>query len=630
MPMFIAKPVRTPVTIPMKWWAIMLVAVFTPMATACGGIEADSASAALSDEPAQTIVETPQPTAEPVQLPEASATPVVQPTSTVIPTSTPTPVIAESTATVMPTLIPTLSPIAIPTPPPAPLPTVTPIAVATPTLAHTAIATLSPTATPTPAPTSTPLPGPLVTLTMLPKASIVSYTPASAVTVKVGAQASLGVTLKNTGTIAWQYVVEAVVLDDQGIVIGQFNTALGTALQPGIQTAVTWNVQVLQSGGYWVQYSVWKDSAKGAGSMLTQAPAAFTKLLTGTPPVTPTPTPITSPTPIPTPTAIPSTPTSTPFPTATPTPTPSPTPTPPPPQAPAPVASIISYTPASLVTVTVGSQTSLGVTVKNTGTVAWQYVVEAVVLNDQGIVIGQFNTVLGTALQPGTQTVVTWSVGVLQSGDYWVQYSVWKASGGGETDLLDQKPVPSAKLITGQIPPTVTATPITSPTPIPTSTPIPPTPTPTPFPTVTPTPTPVPTATPLLLLPPSPMASIVSYTPASVAIVTLGLQASLGVTFQNTGKVAWQFVAEATVWNTEGIVVGQFNTALGTALQPGLQTTVTWSVGVLQAGDYWVQYSVRKTSGAGGANLLDQKPVPSVKLITGVAPTPTPTPTATP
>ena len=98
---------------------------------------------------------------------------------------------------------------------------------------------------------------------------------------------------------------------------------------------------------------------------------------------------------------------------------------------------------------------------------------------------------------------------------------------------------------------------------------------------------------------------------------------------QNTGAVAWQFVAVATVWNADGIVVGEFNTALGTALQPTKQATVNWSVGVLQAGDYWVQYSLWKISGGGESDLLDQKPVPSVKLITGVAPTPTPTPPAT-
>jgi hypothetical protein len=89
-------------------------------------------------------------------------------------------------------------------------------------------------------------------------------------------------------------------------------------------------------------------------------------------------------------------------------------------------------------------------------------------------------------------------------------------------------------------------------------------------------------------------------------------------------------VVETVVLDDQGIVIGQFNTALGTALQPGIQTAVTWNVQVLQAGRYWVQYSVRKTIGAEGANLLDQKPVPSVKLITGVDLTPTLTPTATP
>lgn len=488
--------------------------------------------------------------------------------------------------------------------------------------------------TPTSTTTPTPKPAPTVLLTNFPKVSIVSYTPASATTVLVGSQASFGVTLKNTGTIAWQYVVEAVVLDDQGIVTGLFNTALPTALQPDAQTSVTWNVQVLQAGGYWLQYSVWKESGRREGSLLAVAPSTSTRLVIGADPSTPTPTAtvVLTPTAMPTTTPIPPTATPTPYPTVTPTPSPTPTPTPAPLLAAAPLASIVSYTPASLVTVSVGSQTSLSVTLKNTGMVAWQYVVEAVVSNTQGIVIGQFNTVLPTALQPDAQTTVSWSVQVLQAGDYWVQYSVWKTSGRPETGLMDVKPFPSAKLIVGQIPPTPTATPVPSPTPFPTSTPLPtvtPIPTSIPPPTATPVPTATPTPTPAPLLPPAPLASIVSYTPASAVTVVLGQQVSLSVTFTNSGMVAWQFVAEATVWNSGGSVVGLFNTALGTALEPTKQATVTWNVGVLQAGDYWVQYSVWKTSGAGDTNLLDQAPVPSVKLITGVAPTPTPTPLAT-
>ncbi len=576
MPKIVTDLDRSRAITPARPWVLLLVAMFMVVSAACGVIGSDTAEAALDDEASQ-------PTVEPVQLPEASVTPDVEPTSTAIPTpsavpttlvpkSTPTAVPVPATSTPTPTLAPTVVPVPLPTV--TPIATSTAVATATPTVAlaltpaltapplpsPTPFVTFTPTpmASPMPSPTSTPTPKlvPTVLLTNFPKASIMSYTPASATTVLVGTQASLGVTLKNTGTIAWQYVVEAVVLDDQGIVTGLFNTALPTALEPDAQTSVTWNVQVLQAGGYWVQYSVWKDSGQSEGNLLAVAPST----------------------------------------------------------------SIISYTPASLVTVTVGSQTSLSVTLKNTGTVAWQYVVEAEVSNTQGIVIGQLNTALPTALQPDAQTTVSWSVQVSQAGDSWAQYSVWKTSGRPETGLIDVKPFPSANLIVGQIPPPPTATPIPSPTPFPTSTPPP---TATLAPTATPTPTPTP------LLPPSPMASIVSYTPASLVTVLLGQQASLSVTFTNSGAVVWQFVAEATVWNAEGSVVGLFNTALGTALQPTKETTVSWSVGVLQAGDYWVQYSVRKTSGAGETSLLDQAPVPSVKLITGVAPTPTPTPPAT-
>ena len=74
----------------------------------------------------------------------------------------------------------------------------------------------------------------------------------------------------------------------------------------------------------------------------------------------------------------------------------------------------------------------------------------------------------------------------------------------------------------------------------------------------------------------------------------------------------------------EGVGAVQYRFGHGvTSYQPGDSYLECWG------GDYWVQYSVRKTSGVGETNLLTQKPMPSVKLITGVKPIPTPTPSAT-
>ena len=96
--------------------------------------------------------------------------------------------------------------------------------------------------------------------------------------------------------------------------------------------------------------------------------------------------------------------------------------------------------------------------------------------------------------------------------------------------------------------------------------------------------------------------------------------------------IAWFMVVSASFcgrgygverWR-EGVGAVQYRFGHGvTSYQTGDSYLECWG------GDYWVQYSVRKTSGVGETNLLAQKPMPSVKLMTGVKPIPTPTPSAT-
>ena len=115
----------------------------------------------------------------------------------------------------------------------------------------------------------------------------------------------------------------------------------------------------------------------------------------------------------------------------------------------------------------------------------------------------------------------------------------------------------------------------------------------------------------------TPDAVILSYSPASLATVTVGQSVTLSVTIKNTGPVAWQFIAGATVWNSGGSIVADYSTTLSFNLQPGQTTTVNWNHTVNQAGDFWVQFGVWEGTPFIAENLLGKDPSPSQKLIVG-------------
>ena len=119
-------------------------------------------------------------------------------------------------------------------------------------------------------------------------------------------------------------------------------------------------------------------------------------------------------------------------------------------------------------------------------------------------------------------------------------------------------------------------------------------------------------------------ATIDSYYPNdsnNPAVVEVGNSITIKVAFTNTGNTAWQFIAGASVWDFNGNIVADYERT-NVYLQPGQQTTVSWTHTVSQAGNYWLQFGIWKDKPYIFENLLDKKPSPSQKLI--ISPTPLP------
>ncbi|MFW6121864.1 MAG: hypothetical protein ACOC80_13345 [Petrotogales bacterium] len=100
--------------------------------------------------------------------------------------------------------------------------------------------------------------------------------------------------------------------------------------------------------------------------------------------------------------------------------------------------------------------------------------------------------------------------------------------------------------------------------------------------------------------------------------VEKGKSTELSITFTNTGNTPWKFIAGATVWNSKGYQVANYEKTLDSPLQPGHQETVSWTHTVSEEGDYWIQFGVWKDKPYTVENLLDKGPSPSQRLIVGV------------
>jgi hypothetical protein len=68
-----------------------------------------------------------------------------------------------------------------------------------------------------------------------------------------------------------------------------------------------------------------------------------------------------------------------------------------------------------------------------------------------------------------------------------------------------------------------------------------------------------------------------------------------------------------TIWDASGTQVANYSST--NFLQPGQQTTASWSHRLSRAGEYWVQFGVWKATPYVIGNLMDKKPSPAQRLI---------------
>jgi hypothetical protein len=102
--------------------------------------------------------------------------------------------------------------------------------------------------------------------------------------------------------------------------------------------------------------------------------------------------------------------------------------------------------------------------------------------------------------------------------------------------------------------------------------------------------------------------------PSNPVQVEVGKSITIRVTFTNIGNTAWNFIAGATIWDSNGYQVANYEKILEN-LQLGQQTTVSWTHTVNAEGDYWLQFGIWKEKPYISENLLDKKPSPSQMLI---------------
>ena len=229
-------------------------------------------------------------------------------------------------------------------------------------------------------------------------------------------------------------------------------------------------------------------------------------------------------------------------------------------QVQAAISSYVPNDPNNPVEVQVGNSVPISVTFTNTGNTDWSFIAGASVWDSNGNIVGDYSKTV--YLGAGQQTTVSWSHTVNSEGDYWLQFGIWKDS----RTLLDKKPSPAQLLIKGVQAQTISAS----------------------------------------------INSYVPNDPNNPVEVQVGNSTSISVAFTNTGNTAWSFIAGASVWDSNGNIVGDYSRTV--YLGTGQQTTVSWSHTVNSEGDYWLQFGIWKDSQA----LLDKKPSPSQRLIKGI------------
>jgi hypothetical protein len=117
-------------------------------------------------------------------------------------------------------------------------------------------------------------------------AQIESYSPAQPVQAAVGETIPLKLTVVNTGNRSTQFLLRALVWDQQGQNVGKYETWV--SLKPNERTTQTWNHTVSGEGTFTLQFQVWKDQTtqlavmpKDPQALVIGVPAATTTASTG-------------------------------------------------------------------------------------------------------------------------------------------------------------------------------------------------------------------------------------------------------------------------------------------------------------------------------------------------------------
>jgi hypothetical protein len=102
--------------------------------------------------------------------------------------------------------------------------------------------------------------------------------------------------------------------------------------------------------------------------------------------------------------------------------------------------------------------------------------------------------------------------------------------------------------------------------------------------------------------------------------IEVGNTVEIGVVLTNTGIVSWKFTIGASIWDSKGNLVRNYEQTLDSYLYPGDTNTITWQHIVNAVDEYWIQFAVWKAKPFDKTNLLDKQPVPSQMLIIGIPP----------
>ena len=112
-------------------------------------------------------------------------------------------------------------------------------------------------------------------------------------------------------------------------------------------------------------------------------------------------------------------------------------------------AKIIEYYPFRAAHVLEGKKVTLSMDFRNTGVVPRKFVVGASVVDTEENMVGNYDTVLETALLPGQIATAQWDHLVEEPGDYLVQFGVWERLHDG---LVFRAPCPMERLIVAHPP----------------------------------------------------------------------------------------------------------------------------------------------------------------------------------